>query len=74
VAFGERAAQLAGGRDPAVLDALAAAYAEVGRFPDALATARQALGVAAAQNRSPLVDELRREVLSYESGKAVRGR
>ena len=34
----ERANQLCGGRQPNVLDALAAAYAEAGRFPDALTT------------------------------------
>ena len=31
------AAQLSGGQDAAVLDTLAAAYAEAGRFPDAIA-------------------------------------
>ena len=34
-----RANQLPGGEQPDVLDTLAAAYAEAGRFPEALATA-----------------------------------
>ncbi|MBI4874738.1 MAG: tetratricopeptide repeat protein [Acidobacteria bacterium] len=50
----ERAARLSGGRDPAILDALAAAYAEAGRFPEAMQTARRALDLAVQQGRPTL--------------------
>ena len=45
-ALAGRAVQLSGGRDPVFLDTLAAAYAESGRFPEAVQTARQALEIA----------------------------
>jgi len=41
LAFAVRAMQLSGGKDPAILDALAAAYAETNRFADAALTARR---------------------------------
>ncbi|HXC36831.1 MAG TPA: tetratricopeptide repeat protein [Candidatus Acidoferrales bacterium] len=43
VALAERATQLTQGRDPAALRSLAAAFAENGQYPDAVATAQQAL-------------------------------
>ena len=42
----ERAARLSGGQKPAILGTLAAAYAEAGRFPEAVQTARKALKLA----------------------------
>ena len=44
--FGQRAAGLTQGRDPTVLDTLAAAYAEAGQFDEAAETARKALRLA----------------------------
>jgi Flp pilus assembly protein TadD len=44
VALGERAVALTGGTDAALLDTLAAAYAESGRFEDAIRTLEHALG------------------------------
>jgi len=46
VALAERAVRLTGDREPSTLDALAAAYAEVGRFGEALRTAQRALDLA----------------------------
>src|SRR5262249_44838362 len=48
VRLAERAAALTRNRDPAALDALAAAYACVGRFPDAIRVARSGLELALA--------------------------
>ena len=42
VELARRAQQASGGKDPDVLDTLAAAYAEAGQFPNALATAGKA--------------------------------
>ncbi len=50
IEYAERANQLCGGGQPNVLDALAAAYAEAGRFPEALTAARKALDLAVQQN------------------------
>ena len=50
ISLATRAADLTGGRDPAVLDTLAAAYAEAGQFDDAVAAERKALAVAGLGN------------------------
>ncbi len=72
VALAERAAEFSGGRDPAVLDTLAAAYAEAGRFPDAIATARRALALAAETNNSRLVEALEAGIALYGAGTPLR--
>lgn len=72
VALAERAARLSGGRDPILLDTLAAAYAETGRFPEAVKTQRQALDVA-GQNANPqLVGALKARLSMYEAGQPFR--
>ena len=67
VELAERAAQTSGRRDPAILDTLAAAYAEVGRFQAAIETTRQALVLAAQQNLQPLVEGLKARMALYEA-------
>jgi Flp pilus assembly protein TadD len=76
---GPRAVELAlesqkqsGEGQPDVLDTLAAAYAEAGRFPEATATAKRALELAEAQNNIVLVEHLRGRVKLYEEGTAYR--
>jgi tetratricopeptide (TPR) repeat protein len=66
VALGERAVQASGGRVAVSLDALAAAYAEAGRFADALRTARRSLGIAQESSARQLVEDLRRRIELYE--------
>ncbi len=68
----QRADRLSGGKRPDVLDALAAAYAAAGRFPEALATARQALQLAEQQNNQRLAGTLRARLALYEAGKPYR--
>lgn len=70
--FARHAAQGSGGGRPAVLDALAASYAETGRFPDAVETARRALALAAAQNQPRLAEGMKARLALYESGKPYR--
>ncbi len=63
----EKAAELWGGNEPQSLETLAAAYAEVGRYPDATLVARRALAAAQTQNDANLVQELRSRLAYYES-------
>ena len=59
VTLAQRAVQLSGGREPAVLGTLAAAYAEAGRFPEAVQTARKALDLAVQQNNQSAAKSIR---------------
>jgi tetratricopeptide (TPR) repeat protein len=68
----ELANRLSGGGQQDVLDTLAAAYAEAGRFPEALATAHKALELALRQNARTQVDALRARLALYGVGKPYR--
>ena len=57
VALGQLAMELSGGGDLAVLDAVAAAYAEAGRFDRAVAVERQAVRLAIDQKKEALIYE-----------------
>jgi len=63
----QRAVKASGGKDPAVLDTLAAAFAEAGRFLEAIATTHQALDLATQQNAQPLAEELKARMSLYEA-------
>jgi len=67
VELAKRAVNLAGDRQPALLDTLAAAYAETGQFPEAVETARRALEMAIGQGDQRLVDGLRARIELYEA-------
>lgn len=56
------------GSDAAALDTLAAAYAEAGRFSDAVPTAERALQLAVAQRNAPLADAIRAHMKFYRAG------
>ena len=68
VGLAERAAWLSRRSDPLVLDVLAAAYAEAGRFDDAVSAVGEALNRARETNRGDLVIELERRLRLYRSG------
>ncbi len=72
VELAERAVQLSDGREPAVLGTLAAAYAETGRFPEAVQTARKALDLARQQNNQSLAESNRAKIPLYEAGTPFR--
>jgi tetratricopeptide (TPR) repeat protein len=72
MALADRANQLCGGKQPEVLDTLAAAYAEAGWFAEAQATARKALEVATQQNNHVLVSGLRDRIALYEARRPYR--
>ena len=67
VELARRAAQFSGGRDANILATLAAAYAEAGRFPEAVQTANKALVLASRQNNSTLADTLRARLKLYQN-------
>jgi Flp pilus assembly protein TadD len=68
VELAQHANQLTGGRNPLVLGTLAAAYAETGRFAEASATARTALGLASRRPNRQLAEALQAQLRRYESG------
>ena len=61
------ASELTGGREPVILDTLAAAYGEVRQFREAADVARRALAEAQRQNNRDLVQELTDMVAHFES-------
>jgi len=73
VAVAENANQLSGGdKYPQILRALAAAYAEDRRFPEAVATAKKALTLATAQSNTALTTELQTEIGFYQTNAPYR--
>lgn len=67
VRLAEQAVRLSGGREPAILGTLAAAYAEAGRFPEAVKTAGQAADLAAQQEKPNLAQSIRVKQALYKA-------
>ena len=67
IELAQQAEQLSGGKDPAIITTLAAAYAEAGRFPKAVGIAQQALELATAQNNTALIKILQRQIELYQA-------
>ena len=67
VDFAQQAVALSGGREPQFLRTLAAAYAENGRFADAVATAQQAALLAGMQGKRGLAKHLEEDLLLYRA-------
>ncbi len=72
VSLAERAANLTGGEQPFVLDALAMAYAEAGDFRSANATAQKAVQIAAAAGAEKTLPGLQERLQLYQSDKPYR--
>ncbi|MBM4017080.1 MAG: tetratricopeptide repeat protein [Planctomycetes bacterium] len=72
VALAERACALTGRQVPVYLDTLAAAYAEAGRFAEAVAAAQEAWALAVAQGQRDLAARIDARRLAYEAGRPVR--
>jgi Flp pilus assembly protein TadD len=68
VELAERAMKITGGREPAAFDALAAAYAEAGRFPEAVKTAHAGLALATPQTDPQVTAALKTHAALYEKG------
>ena len=69
VGLAEAAARLTSYRDPQVLDVLASAYAESGRFGDAVSTAGTALDLARGAGLMPLAGEIENRLDLYRAGR-----
>src|SRR5436189_184313 len=65
VEFAQQAMELSGGNDPKFLRTLAAAYAESGRFSEAITTAKQEMMIATVQGKSGFANVLNEDVGLY---------
>ncbi len=72
VEFAQTADQFASNNNPIILRVLAAAYAESGHFPEAIETARRALGRATEEQNWSLQNALQQEISLYQANTAVR--
>ena len=72
VAAAEQANALTDGQQPFVLDVLAMAYAEAGRFDDARQTAAKALDLATAANLPGMASGIRQRLQLYQAGQPFR--
>jgi tetratricopeptide (TPR) repeat protein len=72
VKLAEQANKKTGEKNLDFLDTLAAAYAEAGRFDEAIATARKAIAIATAQDSPELVRMMRARIALYEARKPLR--
>jgi tetratricopeptide (TPR) repeat protein len=68
VQLARQANELAGGKNPVILGTLAAAFAEAGRFSEAVEIAQRALHLAGAQSNARLAGQLQLELKFYQSG------
>ena len=73
VELAQQAVALSGGREPNFIRTLAAAYAENGRFSEAIAAAQQALALAAMQGKSGLTKVLKNDITLYRANVPLRG-
>jgi hypothetical protein len=72
VELGEKALRISGGKIPMIYRVLAAAYAESGRFADAIETAQRGAELATTQGNPALAAELESNVVLYQSGGPLR--
>ncbi len=66
VALAQKANRLTGGTNTSFLDTLAVAYAEAGRYPEAAATARQAIKRLDPSKNTTRIEKLRARLRLYE--------
>lgn len=72
VTFAESAARATTNNRPEVLDTLAAAYAEDGRWTEAVRIAQTAMDLAASSGKHDLASEIHVRLLQYQAGKPWR--
>jgi tetratricopeptide (TPR) repeat protein len=74
VQVAERADVLTNNASPIISATLAAAYAEAGRFPDAIKKAQSAIQLALNEGNNSRAGSIRNQLAAYESGQAFRDR
>ena len=72
VELGEKALRISGGKIAMIYRVLAAAYAESGRFADAVETAQRGAELATTQGNPALAAELESNIALYQSGRPLR--
>src|SRR6478609_1420675 len=72
VGFAQEAVQLSGGREPRFLRTLAAAYAENGRFSEAIAVAQQAAVIATMQGKPDMAKRLEKDLVLFRGNLPLR--
>ena len=72
VGFAQEAVQLSGGREPRFLRTLAAAYAESGRFSEAIAVAQQAAVIATMQGKPDMAKRLEKDLVLFRGNLPLR--
>ena len=72
VELAQQTDQLSGGKNPVMAGTLAAAYAESGRFPEAVAAAQRAFQLATGQNNAALASVVEAQLKLYQAGSPLR--
>ena len=72
IALAQRASQLAGDAEPIPADTLAAAYAEAGRFAEAIVCAQKALTSARRLGQKELAEQIASRLALYQAGTPYR--
>jgi protein O-mannosyl-transferase len=72
VELAEEAYKLSGGGDPILASILAGAYAEAGRFPEAVTAAQRALDLATAQSNAQLATAVQDQLNYYQARRPFR--
>ena len=72
VELAQRAVKLTGNQDSRTLDTLAAAYAEAGRFAEAVQAAQKAIDLAVQQNKPAVAEAIQARRQAYETKTAFR--
>ena len=72
VRLAERVCAMTKREDASYLDTLAAAYAEAGRFPEAIATARETVALASLQGRLQTAAQVRGRLELYKAQRPYR--
>jgi Flp pilus assembly protein TadD len=68
----QRAERLSDGKDAGIFDTLAAAYAELGRFRDALLAARRALELVEEKDQPAEAEAVRSRIALFQAGRPFR--
>jgi arylsulfatase A-like enzyme/Tfp pilus assembly protein PilF len=72
VQLAQQACELTGYQEAAILDTLAAAYADIGDFTQAVSTAQEALRLASSRGQEQLAEAIRQRLDLYRSGQPYR--